>query len=205
MGIWLLVYGIANENREACLDWFHQTHVAEKLARSGYDWAAHYQVVDDKPVQRYVAMFGSGSSRAFFDPSPAELKPKQDALTREMIALRVQPMSMVCSVEWSESHNGLSGAACVEDAIRLQVFASDSNDQQVGAWCAQEYFPAVQQLRGCVSVRKLLCSSGSPRHAVLEEYETVTACQTAVVELSERGQQVCGNQHLDTLVAERIF
>ena len=42
-GIWAIWYDIPAEHRSEYLDWFHQVHIPDKLARPGYLWAAHYR------------------------------------------------------------------------------------------------------------------------------------------------------------------
>ena len=41
--IWTLAYDIDSAERERYLQWFHDVHIPEKLARPGYIWAAHYE------------------------------------------------------------------------------------------------------------------------------------------------------------------
>ena len=50
--VWLLSYGLTAQSRDDYLGWFHDVHVPEKLARPGYTWAAHYQIIggDVSPV-----------------------------------------------------------------------------------------------------------------------------------------------------------
>ena len=36
--IWALAYDIRTEDKPVYLDWFHNKHIAEKLARDGYQW-----------------------------------------------------------------------------------------------------------------------------------------------------------------------
>ena len=83
--IWTLLYRVAECGRSEYLDWFHGTHIPEKLARPGYEWAAHYEYPVEDGVHGFVAFFGGSSTRVFHDPSPAQLKLQQDALTRQML------------------------------------------------------------------------------------------------------------------------
>ena len=167
MGIWLLIYSIADEHLDRYLDWFHHTHIDEKLARPGYNWATHYRVQGEG--NRYIAMFGSSSSRTFFDPSPKQLKPKQDALTREMIGYRMQPMSLVCTCEWSNSTD--QSHTIQSRFIELSLFGNDSDDQDVMAWCAQQHSPSRES---DFIVHQFLASSGAPRHLSIVEAHKVT-------------------------------
>ncbi|MCH1378246.1 MAG: hypothetical protein L7W41_08450, partial [Alphaproteobacteria bacterium] len=102
--IWALAYEISNDDRETYLDWFHRIHIPEKLARPGYRWAAHFEGSTSTPdTHSYIALFGGISTRIFLDPSPAQLKTKQDDLTREMMAQRRNPFATILVHEWSDS------------------------------------------------------------------------------------------------------
>src|SRR5262245_29908225 len=110
-GIWAIWYELPENGgaRAEYLDWFHGTHVSEKLSRPGYLWAAHYELghggarfqkVVDSLVRAnasdlgrgrgFLALFGGLSAHAFLHPSPAQLAQRQDALTRRMIGIRQQ-------------------------------------------------------------------------------------------------------------------
>lgn len=176
MGIWLIYYNIASANRETYLHWFEGLHTDEKLARPGYDWACHYEVspdrIPDNTDHGFIAMFGAESSRVFFDPSPAQIKPNQDDLTREMLGFRIKPMSAILTQEWCEHDAEQTAVRSVVDSefIRLSVFAESVDDQDVGAWCAQSLFPSLSKTEQFLVGRKCLSSFGANKHIVLEEY-----------------------------------
>lgn len=211
MGIWLLLYGINDTDQQRYINWFHDVHMAEKLARPGYDQAVHYRVVNSSAgeLTQYIAMFISSTSRAFYDPSPAQLKPRQDALTREMIAYRQQPLSLITSVEWNAQPGNNATELKTIDArcIQLTQFTDTCDDQAVGAWCTQEYFPSAVSAPGCTAAFKLLGSSGQPRHLTLEAYESVAECTAAAKQYqpAELGKSVLAARHRDPLVAELIY
>ena len=101
--IWALAYDILNDDRQSYLDWFHRIHIPEKLARPGYRWATHFEGSATTPnMQSYIALFGGISTRTFLDPSPAQLKTKQDDLTREMMARRRNPFATILAYEWRD-------------------------------------------------------------------------------------------------------
>ena len=59
MGIWLIKYGLQKQAETEYLDWFHDIHIAEKLARPGYTWAAHYRISDNNSgAPEFIALFG---------------------------------------------------------------------------------------------------------------------------------------------------
>ena len=44
--LWMIIYDLDPANADSYLQWFDEVHIPEKLARPGYTWAAHYQVID---------------------------------------------------------------------------------------------------------------------------------------------------------------
>lgn len=193
MGIWIICYGIANANLDAYLHWFEGQHTEEKLARPGYDWAAHYEVISgglsDEVDHSFIAMFGARTSRVFYDPSPAQIKPNQDELTRTMIGHRIKPASLIVAEEWCEplrvsgdepSNREKSHLAVNSPVIRLGLFASDVDDQETGAWCAQTHFPRVADAASASCSRKLIASSGVNRHLIVEEYNDQAGADMAL-------------------------
>ena len=170
--IWAIRHTIATHHRDRYLTWFHGTHIPEKLARPGYTWAAHYRAASGgaEGADAYLALFGGVNTRVFYDPSPAQLKLKQDDLTREMMAMRVGSSAVIFGEEWRHGDCGID--AVEAPVIRLTVADVTPGDEKFAAWCAQQYFPRIAGLQGFRAVRKLFGSSGSPRHAILEEYES---------------------------------
>ena len=71
--IWAIHYDLAEPDRAGYLAWFHETHMPEKLARPGYLWAAHYEIVHGGSGSGFLALFGAEAARAFLNPSPGQL------------------------------------------------------------------------------------------------------------------------------------
>lgn len=197
--IWTLMYAIAATDRERYLDWFHGVHIPEKLARPGYTWAAHYEhAIEGSPeLSGHVAFFGGESTRVFYDPSPAQLKTRQDALTREMMACRIDGKSVIYAEEWCQ--DGAAGrcergSAVDAPVIRIACIDAQANDESLEAWCAQEHFSAIGSAPGCTGVRKWLASSGSPRHGMLQTFTTEALCKAAnePVQCTSRALEMAG-------------
>ena len=87
-GIWAIWYDIATAQRAAYLEWFHEVHIPEKLARPGYLWAAHYELTREGTHPGYLALFGGNSTHTFFNPSPRQLLTRQSAQTKEFMGMR---------------------------------------------------------------------------------------------------------------------
>ena len=173
MGLWLIFYGIANQHKDSYLSWFENEHIDEKLSRPGYDWATHYELSTDSEsggTSEFVALFGSRSSRTFYDPSPAQIKPHQTELTKTMLGYRTNAVSLILSEEWCQAGEGKRESPVIASrSIRMWLFANTTDDQYVGAWCAQKHCPETADLPTTNSVRKFVASAGNPRHVVIDE------------------------------------
>ena len=82
--IWIIMYDLKHDRETEYLEWFDEVHIPEKLARPGYTWASHYQVLPDGGEtvsggrdRGYIAMFGGEATSVFYNPSPAQLAPAQ--------------------------------------------------------------------------------------------------------------------------------
>ena len=181
--IWALAYDISNDDRQSYLDWFHGIHIPEKLARPEYRWAAHYEGSATMPnTHSYIALFGGISTRIFLDPSPAQLKTKQDDLTRGMMARRCNPFATILAHEWSD---GSTPSTSNDDTIPPDAINSDWLDflvidvagqgEAIGAWAVQTFLPKLQKdnpdaAKSAAITHKLISVTGAPLHILF--YET---------------------------------
>ena len=147
--IWTLIYDIQDEDKSLYLDWFHQVHIAEKLAREGYQWASHYEASCDGPdthqASRFIAFFGGESTSTFLNPCPRQLKQTQDAETRSMMGLRSNSMALILNHEWSTKSNAIEAQLSTpisSEKITLALLDTPGNNEIAGAWCIQELVPA---------------------------------------------------------------
>jgi hypothetical protein len=175
--IWLISYHLNREREDQYLEWFHRVHIPEKLARPGYTWATHYRTastggVDD--TTHYVALFGGESSAVFYNPSPAQIAPKQTPETRTMMGCRSESRTLILSSEWATTDNdgiGIEGSPVNADSICLTLCDASGNDMDFSAWLVQQHAPS---LTGC-GMRKLLASSGDARHTIIHTRTADTA------------------------------
>ena len=181
--IWALAYDISNDDRKSYLNWFHQFHIPEKLARPGYRWAAHFEgTATASNTCSYIALFGGISTRIFLDPSPGQLKTKQDDLTREMMALRRNPFSTILAHEWRDDSTPSKSDqdAVAEDAINSDwldflVIDAAGQGEAISAWTVQTLLPKLQKdnpdaAKTAAITHKLISVTGAPLHILL--YET---------------------------------
>ena len=200
-GIWAIWYELpeARGARSEYLDWYHAVHIPEKLARPGYLWAAHYELghggprfqkvvdglvhADDPALGRgrgFLALFGGLTAHTFLDPSPGQLKERQDATTRRMIALRSQTYACIFAEETrvdgpevAKRGPGITPGTFVQMG-NFNV-ASHTIEDDVGAWYAQHRLPFMAAMPGCIGARKLLATAGWGRHSILYEYVSLEA------------------------------
>ena len=164
--IWALAYDIRTEDKAVYLDWFHKEHVAEKLARDGYQWAAHYRGqphnLDGDESTGYVALFGGLSSAVFLNPSPAQLKLKQDATTRHMMGLRRPCRMAILAEEWAVPTG--TAPQLNHPMLSITLLAAGEAGEALGAWAVQQLLPVVA---GLGQMHKLISVTGAPHHYLI--------------------------------------
>ena len=216
--IWMIVYDLDRAHSDRYLQWFNEVHIPEKLARPGYTWAAHYEVIagDDSADSSYIALFGGSDSRVFYNPSPAQIKPNQPPETRQMMSYRSNSTMLILSEEWvfDSSSESLAASACINaENISLSLFNTNENDENLGAWLVQDYL--VNSAAAGVT-RKLLASTGSVRHVVVHEIEppetplVADAPRSTITEASSSDWSAKVSDYLDypagpPLVARRVW
>jgi hypothetical protein len=171
--VWLLNYDIVAADRDHYLSWFHDEHIPEKLARPGYRWAAHYEVLasnDAAGLYRYIGMFGGESTKVFLDPSPAQLKLTQTKNTCAMMRLRQNPSAAILAHEWSSfvTDNILDGQITGR-YIDLISIEAPQHDERIGSIAAQHLAPDFFAQDGATACHKFTNVMGAPRHMMLFE------------------------------------
>jgi uncharacterized protein (DUF952 family) len=178
-GLWAISYDVDTAHRREYEQWFHEVHIPEKLSRPGYMWAAHYALESDAG---FLALFGGANTHVFLNPSPAQLASRQSAETKRFMGMRREPWACIFAEEVrvdgteaaEHAANGTTGAIIELAAYNaLNVGAEDD----MGAWLAQERFPALSRLAGCIGARKLLASVGAYKHATLCEFASLASSE----------------------------
>jgi hypothetical protein len=174
-GIWAISYALDAGQREEYQRWFHDVHIPEKLARPGYLWAAHYELISDKG---FLALFGAATTHVFLNPSPGQLVLRQSAETKRFIGMRKNACACILAEEvrvdgpdaQRRGRNGTPGAV-----IQLGNYnaASPAVEDDLGAWYAQERLPLLSTLAGCIGARKMLATVGEYKHAILHEFSSL--------------------------------
>jgi hypothetical protein len=171
--IWLIMYDLQRAREDEYLEWFHEVHIPEKLARTGYDWASHYRAERGGDGDAgYIALFGGTATSVFYNPSPAQLKPTQAPETRDMMTCRKNSRSLILSGEWAFDGRGdanESKPAIDAEMIAVALCDTAGNDEDFGAWLVQGHLESIAQDHGCTGVRKFLASTGGAKHAIIHE------------------------------------
>jgi len=186
--IWLITYDVASQDEARYLDWFHRIHIPEKLARPGYTWAAHYEVigtdgapallngsVESDDVRGFVALFGGEDTRTFLNPSPAQIKPNQPPLTREMMGLRIGSQSLVAAEEWRVESESVEQPSY--GFLELVACNTGAHDEDYGAWCVQTLGPHVATSPGFEVFAKWLSTTTAAKHIRVASFGSLDAVQ----------------------------
>ena len=176
-GMWAIWYELDDADWPEYGAWFHGTHIPEKLARPGYRWAAHYRL---EQGGGYLALFGGVTAHTFLRPSPLQLAGRQSAETRRFVGMRRDSSTLILSEETRVAGpdvrlRGRDGTPGPVIQFGNYNAASPAVEDDLGAWYAQERFPALATLPGCVGARKMLASVGAHKHAILHEFASLDA------------------------------
>ncbi|MGV3627191.1 MAG: hypothetical protein ACO1PN_05845 [Betaproteobacteria bacterium] len=177
-GIWAIWYDIADNSRTEYLDWFHHVHIPEKLSRPGYRWAAHYALGHGGRGQGYLALFGGDTTQTFLNPSPGQLATRQSAETKKFITMRIKATAGILAEEArvdgpDAGKRGPGPTAAPVVQIGHYNAPSPAVEDDLGGWYAQQRFPLLTTLPGCVGARKMLATVGSYKHAILHEFSSL--------------------------------
>lgn len=177
-GIWAIWYDIGGADRSAYLDWFHHVHIPEKLSRPGYRWAAHYALGHGGRGRGYLALFGGDTTQTFLNPSPGQLATRQNADTKKFLAMRINSAAAILAEEARvDGPDAAKRSPGLTTAPVLQIghynAPSPAVEDDLGAWYAQQRFPLLATLPGCVGARKLLATVGAYKHAILHEFSSL--------------------------------
>jgi hypothetical protein len=198
-GILAIWYDLPEAGRQAYLDWLHNVHLPEVLARPGFAWAAHYRITgggaamdqlherfaraDDAELGTgtdYLILIGAPSPQVFFHPRIDRLTFEDQATTQAMMARRRGARAGVF-VEQAAVTGPEIGArppgACPGPAIQMGSFRVKTPDDEwdLSAWYAQYRLPAMSAMAGSIATRKLVSLAGWARHAVLYEFTSLEA------------------------------
>lgn len=203
-----IFYDLSEESRNKYMSWFHEVYIPELLSRYDYLWAAHYEarppgqrfqkVLDrlgrsNDPGQSsgtgFAALFGGESTRTFFNPNSTQRREVETSETKDMLGLRIRPRTWVYTIEWRmegpefHSREEMGMPASVIQMGRFNVPRNEEED--LGAWYAQERMPLVHRTPGCIEGRKLLAAAGDPKHGVLYDFLSIEARDAHFVSLEE--------------------
>ncbi len=209
--IWMIIYDLDRTHSAQYLQWFNDVHIPEKLARPGYTWAAHYKIIANGGTadSRYVALFGGTDSRVFYNPSPAQIKPRQSPETRTMMSYRANSEMLILTEEWaSDDDTGFETSPhIIAENISLALFNANENDENLGAWLVQDYL--VNSASSGVT-RKFLASTGMARHVVVQELAADEVPPNSMVDTSSSDWSAQVSNYLSyptgaPLIARRVW
>ncbi len=194
-GIWATWYDLADDAREAYLEWAHSIYLPFLRQLPGYAWVAHYRREGGGPQMKrveetvvshtqeaigegtqYLLLVGAPSAHTFFKPAISEIE--LPAGFEQMLAQRQGLRTAIFTEEAR-----VNGPAASKDgpgstpgpAIQMGTFRlrSVEDEFEIGRWYAQFRLPYMAQMPGCIATRKLAGVAGWAKHGVLYEFESL--------------------------------
>jgi hypothetical protein len=125
------------------------------------------------------------------DPSPSQLKDRQDERTRRMTRLRRETYMCIFAEEARvDGPDVKRRGPGITPGPFVQMGNFNANDyrieDEIGAWYAQHRLPFMAAMPGCIGARKLLATAGWGKHSVLYEYVSLEAREERFVPHEEK-------------------
>jgi hypothetical protein len=198
---WISWYDLADSDRADVLTWTQKVYIPKVLERPGVLWAGHYasqrhftplgggggrishkqKAAADVPTgDRYILIFGATEPHAFVNPSPrdfhAHLSEHDQQMLGKRAAERRNIMLQEGRIDGPDSTKGPDGMLPAS-AIQLGSFnaASFRDEETLADWYARWRLPSLENLPGCVRVRKLVSVAGWAKHACFYEFTSLEA------------------------------
>lgn len=197
---WITWYNLPEAGREAYLKWTHEVYMPKVLERDGVLWGAHYaslpkgeytplggvggRIAHKKdpegvpPGDRYILIFGATDAYALANPTPAEFHASLPEADRSMLALRAEERRNIMLEEGRVEGADLDKhkpRIMPAPAIQLGSFQAGAwqDEEEQAAWYARWRLPSLQNLPGCLRVRKLVSVAGWAKHACFYEFTSI--------------------------------
>lgn len=199
-GIWASWYDLPEDKKEDYCAWLHGRHLPSMLRRSGFLWAAHYEVAGEGAQMEqvkntaltytapgelpggtgYVLLFGAVSPHVFFDPTLADVAKEYDDETRAMLGIREGYRECIFSEEARVDGPDVAARGpgiTPGPAIQMGQFISRDAEAEhdLGAWYAQYRLKFMEGMPGCIGARKLLSAAGWAKHSIMYEFTSLEA------------------------------
>ena len=200
-GIWTTWYDLADDDRDAFLDWLHGDHLPEILQRPGVAWAAHYEItgggdrmqaIHDRLVHaeddglgagtQFLMLAGATSPHVFADPRIDEWEIGLKEPANSMLARRIGTRTSIFVQEefvTGPEYDVRPAGTTPGPAIQMGSFRTQTVEDEfdLAAWYAQYRLPHMSRMPGCIATRKLVSVAGWAKHSVLYEFTSLDARQ----------------------------
>jgi hypothetical protein len=193
--IWVTWCDLPQAGRDEHLAWLHERYVPRVLERPGVLWGAHYACVHhDLPPGRvrhiedpevpsgnaYILIFGAADAHVFARPVPSKFNAALPRDDRDMLALRIGERVQVFTEEArldGPDADKREGRWNLSRSIQFGSFNAGRFQEEEGLldWYAYNRMAAMQDMPGCLGVRKYVSVFGWAKHGVLYEFTSLEA------------------------------
>jgi hypothetical protein len=193
--IWITWYDLPAESRDAYLTWLHGSYIPRLLNKPGFLWAAHYAsepktvhahdypgrfAADVPGGNDYILLFGAETTHAFARPVPHKLHAELPPEDRKLLAMRTGERTNIFvedaradGPEGKHRDAKMALSPCIQlGSLNARAY---QDEEEMLDWYANWRMPSMQQLRGCVGIRKLVSVAGWAKHGALYEFVSVAA------------------------------
>jgi len=184
-------YDLADDGRDAYLDWLHNKYIRKLLAAPGVLSAAHYAVdqsevplphlrhTDDTTLPTgngYILILTGGDAHVFSRLSSYRLQPT--ATERRMLGMRIGERVNLFTEEarvLGPDARRREGRYTLSPGIQMGNFNSGSwrDEDELLSWYADLRLPSFRKMPSGVALRKLASVSGWAKHGVLYEFTSL--------------------------------
>tara|TARA_Y100000590_G_scaffold468724_1_gene652790 strand:+ start:489 stop:1229 length:741 start_codon:yes stop_codon:yes gene_type:complete len=197
-GIYAIWYDLKEEDEKEYLSWLHEEYLPKNvLKRSGYLWAASYELIDRKADSskvkshlfytddseipngtEFLLLIGGLSCDVFLNPNPTQILERETKDTIDMLQKRVGERACIFTevdrVKGPDAHTRADGGvpAPIIQMGSYNCFTPE-DDFDLSSWYAQHRLPEMKHMRGAVGARKLVSAAGWAKHSIFYEFSSL--------------------------------
>lgn len=143
-GLLLVMHDIPTELNQEMNDWYHQEHIAERLAVPGINSARRYQAIDSQPA--YMIVYKCDSVASLLSDDYRQILDAPTEKTRKILPRMENVIRAVCAETWSTGdHVGAT-------AVVVQCKALEGRKEDARHFIRQTLAPRLRETGDMISM-----------------------------------------------------